>query len=519
MYRAWDHQMRADRAIKVMLPDAARRKKLRARFEREAHTLARLEHPNLVRVYDVANQSGVPFLVMELITGGTLMDWVERNGAMPPRMAVQAILQLCEGVAAAHDANIVHRDIKPHNVLISRSGVCKLADFGIAHVEEDSLTRTGSAMGTIGYMPPEQRKDAKSVDVRCDVFSVAATLWFLLKAEPVLDLFLAADEPELLSGIPEVLHPVLIEALAYNRRDRTPDIRTFRDALAATVEALPPDRPCPELAAPEPTVPELEADWFDELAPLFDEDFRGTPTPTELRAPVSAPMPAKALPYFMPGAPKPDPPRNPAPPLRARRADDSLPDYIDREALSQGDRSHDILAPEPEKPKPPEPEPPSGLPLALGGSALTASLIGVVLVSLLVLSSFAYTGFRLGQTATATEKAEERYYQLLDTESIVINDLVGLGVPRTALDEHYFAYQDAKDEASRARAAEALVDALDKASASLDPEGNPKAAAAQARIDQLIRMRQLHASAEAAWEGYATSIRGRMLRGLGIGTR
>ena len=97
VYRAWDERLRVWRAAKVLLPEFARKKKLRVRFEREAHTMARLEHRNLVRVVDVGNRGQLPFIVMELVPCGTLMQWLERNGPMPPRLAVSAVLQICEG--------------------------------------------------------------------------------------------------------------------------------------------------------------------------------------------------------------------------------------------------------------------------------------------------------------------------------------------------------------------------------------------------------------------------------------
>ena len=511
VYRAWDTRLKVERAIKVMLPQAARSKKLRLRFEREAQTLARLEHPHLVRVYDVATHAGVPFLVMELVTGGTLNDWVERNGPMPPRMAVGAILHLCEGVVTAHEADIVHRDIKPHNVLVNQAGVCKLADFGIAHVAEDGLTRTGSTMGTMGYMPPEQRKDAKSVDPRCDLFSIAATLWFLLKAEPVVDLFLIGDDPQLLDGIPDALHPVLRKALSYDRADRQPDVLTLQEELAETVELLPADRPCPELAAPEPTVPELEADWFSELAPLFDEDFRATPEPADLRAPVG-----KALPYYMPSAPPTaNPPQRRTSVPKGGRETDSLPDYIDREALSKEGRHVDILgAPDPT----PEPEPDTSSiakPMLVGGGQL--AVLGAGVPALFLLVAFLFTAVGLERTSGAVEQTETAYFELLDQESGLINDMVVLGAPRASLDERYFAYQDAKEPGAREAAADALVEALEQASHTVD--GSPRAKTIRAQVERLVRARDAHRDAEASWEGHASTLRGWILRGVGIGNR
>src|SRR5687767_12635717 len=102
VYRAWDKKLKVWRAVKVLLPEFSRRKKVRARFESEAHTMARLEHDNLVRIYDVGDAGELPFLVMELVAGGTLQGWTRRNGPMPPRMAVEVTIQLAQGVLVAH---------------------------------------------------------------------------------------------------------------------------------------------------------------------------------------------------------------------------------------------------------------------------------------------------------------------------------------------------------------------------------------------------------------------------------
>jgi len=512
VYRAFDEQMQDERAVKVMLPQAARSKKLRLRFEKEAHTLARLSHPNLVRIYDVQTQRGVPFLVMELITGGTLNDWVERNGPMPPRLATSAIIQLCEGVIAAHAAFVVHRDIKPHNVLVSPSGLCKLADFGIAHVDEDGLTRTGSTMGTMGYMPPEQRKDAKSVDARCDVFSIAASLWFLLKDEAVVDLFLAADRPEILDGIPDVLKPVLTTALQYNRDDRYDDATQLRDALQAALKELPPDPPCPELAAPQPTLPELEADWFEELAPIFDEDFNATPEPADLRPP-------KALPYYMPPSHPSSPPArrsSPPAPARSTKQSDTLPDYIDREALSQEGRA-DPLPPMPEPEPEAEAETGSYTVPLLAGGGLTIAAGAAAVVALVALVSFLYTGVALQRTASDVAETEAELYGLLDNETALINDLVSLGAPRAFLDAPYFAYQDAEDAEARDAAAQELVDALDKASSELDGTQGTRADTVRAQVRRIVRIRDDHLTAEADRAHYRSTLRGRLLTTVGVG--
>ena len=167
VYRAFDQRLQVWRAIKILAPQYASKPKLRSRFETEAQTMALLEHPNIVRVYDVGHDGPYAYIVMELLEGGSLVDWLEAHGAMPPPMAIEVTLQLCAGIQSAHDKGVVHRDIKPHNVMITADGSCRVTDFGIARVSDrthDGMTRTGAVMGTWGYMAPEQRTDAKHVD-------------------------------------------------------------------------------------------------------------------------------------------------------------------------------------------------------------------------------------------------------------------------------------------------------------------------------------------------------------------
>jgi serine/threonine-protein kinase len=115
--------LKVARAMKVLLPEYARNQTIYRRFQSEARTMARFEHPHLVRIYDVGHEGGLPFLVMELVTGGTLQRWIEAHGRMPPRLAIEATLQLVDGLSVVHAAGIIHRDIKPHNVLLAESGI------------------------------------------------------------------------------------------------------------------------------------------------------------------------------------------------------------------------------------------------------------------------------------------------------------------------------------------------------------------------------------------------------------
>ena len=147
-------------AIKRILGEAARSKTAIMRFLTEAKAIAALNHPNIVQIYDYGRAKDGPFLIMEYVDGGSLLDRC-REGALPLEDAVDLACQLCDGLAKAHDAGIVHRDIKPANVLLNRDGLPKLTDFGLAKAEaaDHGMTMTGAVMGTPDFMPPEQRRE------------------------------------------------------------------------------------------------------------------------------------------------------------------------------------------------------------------------------------------------------------------------------------------------------------------------------------------------------------------------
>ncbi len=241
VYRAFDQRLQVWRAIKVLLPQFARKRKLVARFETEAQTMALLEHTNIVRVYDVDHDGDHAYIVMEIVEGGSLVDWLEKHGPMPPRMAVDVTVEICQAIAFAHDKGVIHRDIKPHNVLVDRAGVCRVTDFGIARAgdTDKSLTKTGAVMGTWGYMAPEQRSDAKHVDERADVYATAATLYSLLTDVAPMDLFAADRDASILEGVPEPLIPVLIKATEYRKEVRYGSMRVLAAALLEVRDALP----------------------------------------------------------------------------------------------------------------------------------------------------------------------------------------------------------------------------------------------------------------------------------------
>ncbi len=241
-----DRRLGVARALKALLPELARRPKLRNRFESEARTMASLEHPNIVRVFDVSARGRTVWFVMEHVPGGNLAERIDRGGPLPPALAVRTLVQLCSGVAAAHARGIVHRDIKPQNALVTKDGTVKLVDFGIARTAEGHRTRAHAALGTLGYVSPEQLLDARSVDGRADVYSLGVTLFVLLTA---------VDPNEWLrrrrhDRVPEVLRAVIERATREEPAERHPTVEALAAELEACLPRLPADPPGATLADP-----------------------------------------------------------------------------------------------------------------------------------------------------------------------------------------------------------------------------------------------------------------------------
>jgi eukaryotic-like serine/threonine-protein kinase len=184
VYRARDQELRRDVAVKVLFPHLAKRVDIVRRFDREARAAAGLEHPNILRVYDVGGGSAPggdpPYIVMELVRGASLKDAIDARGPMLAELCACAGALLADALAAAHTAGVIHRDVKPANVMVATGGRLLLADFGVARVEDDDslVTRTGALLGTPAFMSPEQATGG-DVDARSDVYSLGATLYQL----------------------------------------------------------------------------------------------------------------------------------------------------------------------------------------------------------------------------------------------------------------------------------------------------------------------------------------------------
>ncbi len=186
VYKAKQLSLNRPVAIKVLIKEYAEQKDFILRFNREAEVLARLSHPNIVPIIDKGSTNGLFYFVMEYIDGETLRQKLKK-GKMPFDEAIKYTLQILRAISFAHKQNVIHRDLKPENVLIDTTGNVRIADFGLADIvgaqNDYSLTGSGMAMGTAHYMAPEQRRDAKRVDRRADIYSLGITLYEMLAGE------------------------------------------------------------------------------------------------------------------------------------------------------------------------------------------------------------------------------------------------------------------------------------------------------------------------------------------------
>ncbi len=254
VYLAEDTELRRPVAVKVLDEHLARDPEFRDRFVREARLAARLSHPNVVQVYDAGESEGRPYIVMEYVPGSTLAG----RGKLDPARAVAAALQACAGLQHAHDAGLVHRDVKPGNLLLRDDGVVKIADFGIARAAETTqLTQIGTVLGTAAYLSPEQAA-GEVVTPATDIYALGAVLYELLTGRPPYQFDSLADlaakqssgeitpARDLEPGIPDGLEAAVMRCLARDPRFRPPSASELARELAsavsepATVPLAPP---------------------------------------------------------------------------------------------------------------------------------------------------------------------------------------------------------------------------------------------------------------------------------------
>ncbi|CPR12762.1 serine/threonine protein kinase [Mycobacterium bohemicum DSM 44277] len=261
VHLARDVRLHRDVAVKVLRADLARDPSFYLRFRREAQNAAALNHPSIVAVYDTGEAETpagkLPYIVMEYVDGVTLRDIVHTDGPMPPRRAIEIIADACQALNFSHQNGIIHRDVKPANIMISSTNAVKVMDFGIARAIADSgnsVTQTAAVIGTAQYLSPEQAR-GDTVDARSDVYSLGCVLYEILTGEPPF----TGDSPVAVAyqhvredpvppsqrheGISADLDAVVLKALAKNPENRYQTAAEMRADLVRVHNGEPPEAP------------------------------------------------------------------------------------------------------------------------------------------------------------------------------------------------------------------------------------------------------------------------------------
>ncbi len=248
VYLARDTILDRKVAVKVLRGDLAGDEKFVRRFQREALSASSLSHPNIVEIYDVGEDEGNFYIVMEYIEGKTLKQLIKKRGVLSLPEAIDIMLQLLDALASAHDSYIIHRDIKPQNIMIKESGLVKITDFGIAMaLNSAQLTQTNSVMGSVHYLPPEQAS-GKGSTIRSDIYSLGILMFEMLtgkvpfKGDSAVEIALKhMKEPlpnpkELNPVIPVSVENIILKATAKNPKNRYKDVREMKDDIKTCLD-------------------------------------------------------------------------------------------------------------------------------------------------------------------------------------------------------------------------------------------------------------------------------------------
>ena len=248
VYLAYDTILDRDVAVKVLRGDLANDEKFVRRFQREALSASSLTHPNIVEVYDVGEDHGMYYIVMEYVEGRHLKDLIKKRGKLTTSEVIDIMLQITDGMSVAHDSYIIHRDIKPQNIMILENGLVKIMDFGIAMaLNSTQLTQTNSVMGSVHYLPPEQAS-GKGATLQSDIYSMGIVMYELLtgklpyKGDNAVEIALKQlkeplpDIREELPNIPQSIENIIIKATAKNPKNRYADAREMHEDLLTCMD-------------------------------------------------------------------------------------------------------------------------------------------------------------------------------------------------------------------------------------------------------------------------------------------
>lgn len=235
-------------AVKVLRGDLAGDEKFVRRFQREALSASSLSHPNIVEIYDVGEDDGNFYIVMEFIEGKTLKQLIKKRGVLSLPETMDIMLQLLDALASAHDSYIIHRDIKPQNIMIKESGLVKITDFGIAMaLNSVELTQTNSVMGSVHYLPPEQAS-GKGSTIRSDIYSLGILMFEMLtgkmpfKGDSAVEIALKhMKEPlpsvrEINPVVPQSVENIILKAAAKNPKNRYRDVREMAEDIKTSLD-------------------------------------------------------------------------------------------------------------------------------------------------------------------------------------------------------------------------------------------------------------------------------------------
>ena len=248
VYLAHDTILDRDVAIKVLRGDLSNDEKFVRRFQREALAASSLSHPNIVEMYDVGEDNGIYYIVMEYVEGKTVKQLVKKRGSLTLSEALDIMLQLTDGISHAHDSYIIHRDLKPQNILIKDDGQIKITDFGIAMaLNSTQLTQTNSVMGSVHYLPPEQAL-GKGATIRSDIYSMGILFYELLtgklpfKGENAVEIAMKQIKEPLPSvrkqneAIPQSIENIILKATAKNPKNRYHDAKEMHEDLLTALD-------------------------------------------------------------------------------------------------------------------------------------------------------------------------------------------------------------------------------------------------------------------------------------------